>query len=296
MRFDPVSLALFVRVVEEGSIAAAARAEHIAAAAVSARLSDLERALGTALLRRGRQGVEPTAAGLAFAGMARGVLRAMDDAHLEMKAHATGARGQVRVFANISAITQFLPGELRAFLARHPGVQVRLEEHISADVARAVAENRADVGVFTVGPHLPPLETFPYHRDRLVALVPRRHPLARRRAVRFGDLLDFPFVGLHTGSAINLQLARAAGELGRALHLRVQVTSYDALCHMVGHALGVGVLPERAAEPFLGALGLRALALDEPWAARELRVCVRSFAALPAAARLFVQHLAPQGR
>lgn len=291
MRFDPTSLALFVRVVEEGSIAAAARSEHIAAAAVSTRLSELEEVLGTALLRRSNKGIEPTASGEAFLGLARGLLRAMDEAYLEMKDYSTGVRGQVRVFANISAINQFLPGELHAFLAEHPRVKIQLEEHISTDILRGVAENRADVGVFTAGPHAAALETFPYHADRLVAITPRAHPLAARRSVRFADMLPYPLVGLHAGSAINLQLIRAASELGRTLQLRVEVTSYDALCRMVGSELGIGVLPEAVAGPFLVPLRLQALALDEPWAARELRICVRSFEALPPGARLFVDHL-----
>lgn len=290
-RPDPISLSLFVAVLEEGSIAAAARREHLAAAAVSTRLRDLEGLLGARLLRRSNKGIEATAAGVALLGLARGVLHSIDDAVLQMREHATGVRGHLRVFANISAIAQWLPAEINAFLEQHPRVQIHLEERISSAIARAVAENAADVGIFTA-PFGEDLECFAYHADRLVVIAGRGHPLRRKPRVSFAETLAFPFVGLHTGSAINLQLLRAASELGATLRLRIQVTSYDALCRMVAAGLGIGILPGALVAPYARPLGVKALRLDEPWARRELRVGVRSFATLPVAARLFVEHLA----
>ena len=61
MKLDPVSLRLFVSVVEEGTIAAAAKREHIAAAAVSKRLSELEELFDSKLLNRTNKGIrQPT--------------------------------------------------------------------------------------------------------------------------------------------------------------------------------------------------------------------------------------------
>ncbi len=294
MRLDPTSLALFVAVVEEGTIAAAARREHIAAAAVSTRISELEKALGTQLLFRTNKGVSPTAAGHALLGLSRGVLHSLDELALEIREYSAGLRGHVRVFANISAIAQWLPKEINSFLSAHPGVRILLEETISSSITRAVTDNAADVGIFTPGPYGGDLETFPYHQDRLVLIVPRRHPLARRRTVPFADTLAYDFIGLHTGSALNLLLLKAAGELDGTLRLRIQVTSYDALCRMVGAGLGIGILPVALAGPFETALGLKAVRLKEPWARRELRIGVRSFATLPVAAQRFVEHLRSQ--
>ena len=62
MKLDPVSLRLFVAVMEENTIAAAAAREHLAASAVSRRLADLEGALQVELFTRSNRGTEPTAA------------------------------------------------------------------------------------------------------------------------------------------------------------------------------------------------------------------------------------------
>jgi DNA-binding transcriptional LysR family regulator len=291
MKLDPVSLRLFVQIVEQGSIAAAAAGEHMAASAVSKRISDLEDTLNTQLLARTNKGVEATAAGIALANRARGVLHEMDEIYVQMREYASGMRGHVRVMANISAITQFLPREIKAFLSEHPQVQIHLQENISSAITKAVAENAADIGVFTLMPHGQNLEVFPYHYDELVLITPKQHPLARRRSVTFRQTLEFEYVGLHTGSAINLQLIRAAAELEKNIRIAIQVTSYDALCLMVETGLGIGVLPRAVAQPYIKTLGVRAIALDEGWARRELKICVRSFASLPVAAQLLVNHL-----
>ena len=62
MKLDPISLRLFVAVMETGTIAAAAAREHIATAAASRRISELEGALSAVLFARSNKGTEPTAA------------------------------------------------------------------------------------------------------------------------------------------------------------------------------------------------------------------------------------------
>src|ERR1700761_6827758 len=109
MRLDPVSLRLFVAVVETGTILAAAEREHVAASAASRRLSELEATLKTTLLDRTHKGVAPTAAGLALANLARGVLHNLDEIGARMAEYAGGLRGQVRIAANLSADTQIPP-------------------------------------------------------------------------------------------------------------------------------------------------------------------------------------------
>jgi DNA-binding transcriptional LysR family regulator len=291
MRVDPTSLELFICVVEEGTIAAAAERRHIAAAAVSKRMSELEASLHTQLLKRTNKGVEPTAAGNALLNIARRALHELDDVSVQMRDYASGTRGLVRLFANISAITQFLPRELKAFVDAHPHVEVHLEERISTFIARAVAENAADIGIVSLLPPELTLETFPYRFDHLSLITPRDHPLARRRSVSFAETLQFDYLGLHAGSSINLQLAKAAAELARPLRLRIQLTGYDALCSMVEAGLGVALLPETIAKRNARTASIHVVRLDEPWAQRELRICVRSYAALSVAARLLVDHL-----
>ena len=291
MKLDPVSLRLFVAVMEENTIAGAAAREHIAPSAASRRLSELEAALRVELFTRSNKGVEPSAAAFALLHLARGVLNDMDGIATQMRDYTTGTRGHVRVVANISAITQFLPGELQRFLAQHPQVDVRLQEQISTAIAHSVAENAADIGILNDGIYGERLALLPYRTDELVLVVPTGHPLARRKSVRLTDALAFDFVGMHPGSAINNQLTRAAAEAQLPLKLRIQVTGYDALCLMVAAGLGVGVMPRGSAALYSGSLAVRTVTLAEPWAQRRLVLCVRSYESLSSVSRLLVDHL-----
>ena len=290
MKLDPVSLRLFVAVMEENTIAGAAR-EHIAPSAASRRLSELEAALHVELFTRSNKGVEPSAAAFALLHLARGVLNDMDGIASQMRDYTSGTRGHVRVVANISAITQFLPGELQSFLARHPQVDVRLQEQISTAIAHSVAENAADIGILNEGVYGEKVTLLPYRNDELVLVVPTGHALARRKTVRLTDALAYDFVGMHPGSAINNQLTRAAAEAQLPLKLRIQVTGYDALCLMVAAGLGVGVMPRGSAALYSGSLAVRTVTLAEPWAQRRLVLCVRSYESLSSVSRLLVDHL-----
>src|SRR5947209_1880891 len=112
MKLDLVSLKLFIAVMEEGAITRAARREHLAVSAASKRLSELEQRLGTSLFARSNRGIEATAAAFTLLHLARGAMKHFQDIELQMRDHALGVRGSVRIFANVSAITQFLPAEL----------------------------------------------------------------------------------------------------------------------------------------------------------------------------------------
>jgi DNA-binding transcriptional LysR family regulator len=295
MKLDPTSLQLFVSVVETGTIAAAGEREHIAPAAISKRITDLEAVLGSELLRRSNKGVEPTPAGVALVNVARRILHDLDDAYLQLREYASGVQGTVRVFANISSITQFLPESFRTFMKAHPTVRLELQESNSSTIIQAISENAADVGIFTAGFESPQLETFLYREDELVIIVPRDHPLSRADVISFGDTVEFDYVGLRSGSVINMQLVKAAADLGRSLRIPVQVTGYDALCLMVAAGIGIGILPENCARLYLPVLGLSVLRLNEPWARRQLLIGVRGLETLAPAAKLFVDHLRSSG-
>jgi len=291
MKLDPTSLKLFISVVEAGTIAAAAARWHIAPTAVTRRLSGLEALFGVGLLRRTNRGVEPTEAGLALLGLAKDALQSLDEVYLCMRGRGPEAPKPVRVLADLSAITEFLPREMAAFLAAHPAVKVQLEESSGPGILEALAGGAAELGVCVSAEGGEGLEVLPYRRDRLALVVPGEHALARRPSVSFRETLDFPYVGFWSGSAINLQLVKAASELERPLKLSVRVASYDALCRMVGAGLGIGVLPETVADEYAGTFPIRVIRLDEPWAGRELKIYVRRYQGLPAAARLLVDYL-----
>jgi DNA-binding transcriptional LysR family regulator len=294
LRFDLRDLELFAAVADAGSIARAAERSHTVASAVSKRISDLEESLGSALLVRGAKGVELTAAGHALLVRARVLLHQAVQLEDEMRRHAAGLRGYVRVFANISAIVEFLPGALAAFAAKHPRVHVHLEEHVSAAIASAVADNSADFGIVSELPIIDGLDITPFRSDELVVVLQPRHPLARRKTLAFTDIAPEPLIGLHASSSLHRLLTRAAADANVALNWRMHLTSFDAACAMAAAGLGVAVVPRAATTPYIRALDLVSIPLAEPWSQRQLFLCTRANASLHSAAKLFFEHLQAQ--
>ena len=291
-RIDLTSLQLFVAVCELGSIGKAAEREFIAASAVSKRLSVLEATLGTALLYRHTRGVGLTPAGESLLHHARSVLFSLEKMQSELSEYADGVRGHVRVHASISAIVQFLPEDLGAFIRTHPEVKIDLEEHLSTEVVRAVAEGAADLGICNIADGVGELQTMPYRTDKLVLVVPKGHVLRRQAAITFEASLDYDQVGLHTNSSIYIAMQQAAAAVGRTIKLRIHVTGLDAMCRMIENGLGVGVMPQRAFELMHGVGELESIELLDNWATRRINLVARDFSTLPVTARLLVEHLA----
>ena len=292
MHYDLPDLRLVAAIADCGSLTRAAERVHLAPSSASHRLTQLEAALGMALFERHPRGLTPTPAGESLLRHARQVFAQLEQMHADLAPYASGLHSQVTVFANTNAINCFLPEDLGDFLRDHPQVRVSLEEQPSPAIVRAVAAGQVDIGVVADEGNLAGLETLPYRRDRLVLIVPPAHPLAGEAAVAFARVLGEPFVCLHAGSAIHTFMMNHAAQLGGRLDVRIQVRSFNAVCRMVAAGVGIGMVPRSAVGT---ADAVRLIEITDPWAPRDLQLCVRSRSALPAAAQALLVHLAGMG-
>ena len=291
MRPDLSSLALFIRVAEAKSITKAAAASHIALAAASRRIAQLEDQFGVELLRRSARGVDLTAAGEALLYHARQMMDQVDQMRAEISDYTMGAKGMVRMQANASALAQYLPEDLASFSAAHPAIKVSLGEERSSAIVAALLAGSADVGIVMEGAEgADALQRFDYRADTLVAVLPVKHSV-RARSIAFEKLLDHDFVGLESNTVISRLCAHQAALAGKPLRLRMQVKSFAVVVRFVQAGLGIGVLPLEAVQAFARSMGLRTVRLTDSWATRRMYVAVRQYDALPAAARQLVDHL-----
>lgn len=296
--FDLTTLRLFEAAVRLGSISAAAEEQNIAISAVSRRLSDMEYRLGTALLYREVRGVDVTPAGAAMLGHARGLLRLASRAAEDMKDYIDGSQGLIRVAANLSAVSQFLPVVFQSFRSENPSVRFELKEMISDAIVRDIRDGHADIGIFAGTVAHGDLQTFPFREDRLCAIVANTHPLAAQDVsdVTFADLAAYPYIALEDGSSLSLQLERLAEEMGATLNVAVRVRSFDSVRQLVSRDIGFGVLPWAVAAPYAKSDGLSLIEFDEPWAQRSFLIGVRERAALSKSSEMFLTHMLEQAK
>jgi DNA-binding transcriptional LysR family regulator len=284
---------LFASVVEHANIAAASRINNIAASAVSKRISDLEALLGVKLLYRLKDGVEPTPGGIVLVRHVQRVLAQLAELDAEISEYSDGDKGQVRIWANTSAVTQFLPEDLTHYLGQYPDVGILLKEETSGIIVNGVRDGLADIGIFSEHTSHTGLETRVYRRDTLMVIVPRDHPLEGRPGVKMLDVAQYQQVGLQDGSSLQAKLTHEAVVNEKALRFRVKVMSFDGVRRMVEAGLGVAVLPAGAVLPYLGTGMFSSVPLDEPWATRALLIGCREYRSLPVVARSLLDLLAP---
>lgn len=271
-RIDPYSVRLFVSAARAGSIVRAAQQEHIAPSALSRRLSDLEHAFGTSLLIRSPRGIALTDAGRMVLARGERFDDELQSLVRDVQSMGDEMRGTVRLYANMSAVIGFLPERLRAFMRQYPAVQVSLLENDTRDVIRACLDDLADVGVGVDMPVPAGLDTWPFASDPLQVVVPKGHSLARRKSMGFAQALEHSLIGVHQGGALDRSLHERAAALQRPFAPTVSVSSFDAVCRMVEAGLGIAIIPRSAASAYAGNPRFVRLALDEPWAMRELRL------------------------
>lgn len=292
MRFDLTDLKLFLHVVEAGSITAGADRMHLAVAAASTRIRNMELELGTPLLNRDRQGVQPTPAGRTLLHHARLLLQQAERMRGELSEYADGLKGHIRLLSNTNALTEFLPEPLSNFLASHPHVNIDLEERLSDEIVAAVADGKADIGIVAGTEDVTGLEVYPFRVDRFVLVTSPSHPLAKATSIAFSEILEFDFVGLDRSSSLQRFLSEKADRIGKRLKLRVQLRSFDAVCRLVDCNVGIGVVPETTAERNSRTMTLHRIQLTDEWALRNLTICVRKLTDLPTYTQELVRDLA----
>lgn len=193
--FELRHLVYFREVARQLHFRKAAEALAVAQPALSRSVVQLETALGVDLLNRTRRRVELTPAGRVLLERIEPLLRALAAVPEDIRALAGGQAGQVRVAFTGLAMATVLPGILREFNRRYPGIRVELNESPTAAQFESLKTGEIACGFFHPNATLPPgLATKLLLQEKNGVLLPVEHPLAKLGKLRLRDLADTPFV------------------------------------------------------------------------------------------------------
>lgn len=291
---DLLSLRYLMAVCETGSVTLAAAQEHIVASTISKRLAQLEEDFGVALFERQQKRLRPTPAGETLLDHARALLANSSRVRDDMAAYRAGVRGQVRLLASVSAISESLPDDVAAFMNQpeHREIKVDIEEAVSRDIVKRIREGSARVGILWDGSDFEDLQATPYRTDHLAVVVHPSHPLAKKRQCSFADTLNWQHVGLTPASAAHQMQARAAALVGKRIQYRSVVSNFESAVKVVRANLGISIIPLEIAQTYQQTFNIRVIPLMDSWAKRQFFICHRAKEPLPKAAELLVQFLA----
>jgi len=236
-------LETLVAIAEERHFTRAAERLHMAQPALSQQLRRLEERLGVRLVERTPQYVRLTGAGERLVARARRVGAEVAAAAAELD-EIKGLRSG-RVTIGVARATGSFPlaRRLAGFRERAPGVELVLREDLSAVVTSSLLSDELDLALIT------PIESDDVEgltlqtvvRERLVAVLPRGHPLAGRRRVRLDEVLAEPLIAFPEGAVIRRRLEAA---VGARIMAAFEVGELHRMRSLVAEGLGVAVLPE----------------------------------------------------
>lgn len=291
MHFDLIDLRLLAAIADAGSLSKAAASFPIALSAASNRLRHFEERCGLTIFQRHADGMDLTPAGKLVLDQARHVLHSVEN----LKDTVRDLTGQRRITLRLAGTTvansTFLPAALGPFLGDYPEVDLQLVEQNSTEVLQSVQSGLANIGVLDGNLATRGVTSLPFRHDKLVLLVPAGHPLAHSRAVQLKDALDYPFVCLPPERAMQRFIEDMAMQSARPLKIRVRAPSFSAIAQLVAENAGIAMLPEVAASRYVHDLAVTTVALDNAWATRELRICIRAWDTLSTHARQLVTYL-----
>lgn len=231
----------FLKVIELGSLTKAAQALGCTQSAVSHILNDLEEEFGFSLLQRGRGGAHLTENGARVLPAIRGILNYSEQLHQTVSSIRGLDMGAIRVGTVTSVAVHWLPGILKQFGEEHPKIEFKLYNGDYGDVNRWLAEGSIDVG-FLALPVETDCECIPLAQDRLLAVLPKDHPMAGLPRFPVAQVQNEYFISLLESSDMDARSVLDAA--GVTPNIRFTTKDDYAIIAMVEQGLGISIMPE----------------------------------------------------
>lgn len=280
---------ILVEVSRRGSLSGAAEALSYTPSAVSQQIAALEREAGAILLERRARGVVLTEAGRVLVEHAEVVLAAIESAEAALAELSAMRRGHLRLASFATAGATIVPRAVDAFRARHPQVEVRVEQATSVDGVARLRQARLDLVLTVDQTPTSGIEITELFDDPFRIAVHRTHPLAGAEELRLADLAAERWIDVPRSAVGGDVLARNYGLLGLDYSVAYESDDYTAIHELVGAGLGVALLPDLAMFPHNDDVVLRPLGPDAPF--RRIQAATRPAALRSASASAMLEIL-----
>lgn len=257
--------------------------------AVSAQIRQLEQEYGEKLLDRAGKAVRLTPAGEVFFEYANRLLRLKAESLRAVADQGSTPRGVLAIGANEATCLYVLPEVFAEYSRQYPAVQVSIYRNFSRKILERVEDGSVDVGIATLPIKSPSLKVYPIYRDRLMLMVPAKHPFAKQKSVKLADIAEQPFIFPKTGYTRQM-LDKLFRPYGSQMRVRMELPSVGMIKSFVVAGLGLSIISTSFARDEVKSGEAKLLSIedcDPMW--RELGLIYRSDRTLPRAATAFIQ-------
>ena len=171
-----------------------------------------------------------------------------------MRSDLKSARiGTLRIASMHTLGLSILTEGIRRFSLARPGLEISLDVRNSLGVLELTAAHQVDIGfIQMMGSEYAGVDVYPLTSVAAMCVLPRGHPLARRKTVRFTDLQGEPLISLSRNSPMRVRLEMALEAAGVTCRRSVETTLAHVACNLVAGGLGITVV-----DPFTAYNNLR---------------------------------------
>ena len=255
-------LRYFVAVAEELHFGRAALRLHLAQPPLSQQIRKLEEILGYPLFLRTSRAVKLTSSGEVFLERAKRTLRNVQEDMEEARSVGRGEEGFLRVGFIGSAMLTPLPAMLGRYRRLYPKVNLQLHESYTSLVVQKLMKGELDAGFLRDGGRMPGLEVEPLFSEPFIAVLPKKHPLAKHKTISAKDLRDEPFVFFApaAGTLAYEKPVSLCEEHGYRPNVVQEAPQWLTIMRLVGAGLGVTIAPacvKQVAAPDVQCVSLR---------------------------------------
>lgn len=294
---DLTTLRLFVAVCDAQSIKRVAEREQLNASAITKRLANLEAQLQTPLLKRVRQGVQPTPEGALLSEHARRLLSDAQKITDRLLKNKSLLAGSITIASHMASMSSVLTDDLASFMLLHrdQGLQLKVKEVISKDVVQMVRDGHATFGVIWDNTETSGLQHVDYYSDTIAVVVDKKHTLASRSEISYAEIVVHDLIAdKHTQHSESL-LQRSGGISCEDARYAMLVEGNHNAIRLAAKGVGVYVCNSKIAQPYCDALQIVVVPLTDTWAKVRVKIVFKSNLLSPMAKEL-ISHLVHQQR
>ncbi|AHB49207.1 CysB family transcriptional regulator [Hyphomicrobium nitrativorans NL23] len=215
---------------------------------VSKHIRDLEDELGFEIfVRRGKRLLGLTDPGREVAAVIERIL--LETQNLEELSSSISQRacGTLVIATTHTQARYSLPGVIAEFKKSFPEVRLTLKQLSPKDIASVLLEGLADVGIATdTLEHNPQILTFPFYSWEHVIIVPKSHPLARRKNVTLEDIAPYPLITYDEGLTGRARIDDAFQKASLVADVAMTALDADVIKAYVELGMGVGIIASMA--------------------------------------------------
>jgi LysR family transcriptional regulator, low CO2-responsive transcriptional regulator len=284
---DYDQLASFLEVAKLGSFSRAAEKIYRTQPAISAQVRLLEQECGEKLFDRSGKKVRLTPAGEILRRYADKILALQKEALQAIAEINQTPRGKLYIGANEATCLYVLPKTFARFKQLYPLVQIIIYRNFSHKIIQKVQEGVVDLGIVTLPQTANNMEVTPVFRDEVQVVVPREHPLAKKRSVSVEELAHFPLILPKTGHT-RVVIDRLFRDYRDQLQISMELASVETIKKFVGAGLGVSLISRTYAQAEVAAGLLKLIPLGGQKLYRELGLIFRRDRYLSLPAKVFI--------